>query len=144
MKSTLKSFNESESRLPSLAKSSAKGVQLPAAINFAHYTHGTGQVRSNAFINSPWQLREFKTDINSKGEAVFVADSVKSNPLAELFAKEGSLDSDSLKDLRVDFIRDFSGYVDNLSIIFMVNNSVLTTMLTTAGTEVKTVEYCSW
>jgi hypothetical protein len=24
------------------------------------------------------------------------------------------LDSDSLKDLRVDFIRDFSGYVDNL------------------------------
>jgi hypothetical protein len=36
-----------------------KGVQLPAAINFAHYTHGTGQVRSNAFINSPWQLREF-------------------------------------------------------------------------------------
>jgi hypothetical protein len=39
-----------------------KGVQLPAAINFAHYTHGTGQVRSNAFINSPWQLREFKTD----------------------------------------------------------------------------------
>jgi hypothetical protein len=34
--------------------------------------------------------------------------------LAELFAKEGSLDSDSLKDLRVDFIRDFSDYVDNL------------------------------
>jgi hypothetical protein len=32
--------------------------------------------------------------INTKGEAVFVADSVKSNPLAELFAKEGSLDSD--------------------------------------------------
>jgi hypothetical protein len=52
-----------------------------------------------------------QTDINTKGEAVFVADSVKSNPLAELFAKEGSLDSDSLKDLRVDFIRDFSGYV---------------------------------
>jgi hypothetical protein len=97
-----------------------KGVQLPAAINFAHlpsfahYTHGTGQVRSNAFINSPWQLREFKTDIDAYGKAVFVADSVKSNPLAELFAKEGSLDSDSLKDLRVDFIRDFSGYVDNL------------------------------
>jgi hypothetical protein len=43
---------------------------------------------------------------------VFLALAV--NPLAELFAKEGSLDSDSLKDLRVDFIRDFSGYVDNL------------------------------
>jgi hypothetical protein len=48
--------------------------------------------------NLPLQNSEFKTDINTKGEAVFVADSVKSNPLAELFAKEGSLDSDSLKD----------------------------------------------
>jgi hypothetical protein len=45
-----------------------------------------------------WQLREFKTDINTKGEAVFVADSVKSNPLAELFAKQGDLDSNALKD----------------------------------------------
>jgi hypothetical protein len=85
MKSTLKSFNESESRLPSLAKSSANGLDLTLSATktasplVAHYTHGTGQVRSNAFINSPWQLREFKTDINTKGEAVFVADSVKSN-----------------------------------------------------------------
>jgi hypothetical protein len=39
---------------------------------------------------------------------------VKSNPLAELFADEGNLDSDSLKALRVDFTRDFGGYVDNL------------------------------
>jgi hypothetical protein len=50
-----------------------KGVQLPAAINFAHYTHGTGQVRSNAFINSPWQLREFKTDIDAYGRAKLMA-----------------------------------------------------------------------
>jgi hypothetical protein len=47
-----------------------------------------------------------KADINAKGEAVFVADSVKSNPLAELFADEGNLDSDSLKALRVYFARD--------------------------------------
>jgi hypothetical protein len=31
-----------------------KGVKLPAVINFANYTHGTGQVRSNSFIKSPW------------------------------------------------------------------------------------------
>jgi hypothetical protein len=37
-----------------------KGVQLPAAINFAHYTHGTGQVRSNAFINSPCSCTLFR------------------------------------------------------------------------------------
>ncbi len=65
------------------------GVKLPAVINFAHYTHGTGQVRSNSFVQSPWQLREFKTDINSQGEVVFVADTVKSNPIARLFANEG-------------------------------------------------------
>jgi hypothetical protein len=65
------------------------GVKLPAVINFAHYTHGTGQVRSNSFVQSPWQLREFKTDINSQGKVVFVADTVKSNPIARLFANEG-------------------------------------------------------
>jgi hypothetical protein len=28
-----------------------KGVKLPAAINFANYTHGTGQVRSNFSVS---------------------------------------------------------------------------------------------
>jgi hypothetical protein len=45
---------------------------------------------------------------------VFVADSVKSNPLAELFADEGNLDSNSLKASRIYFARDFDGYIDNL------------------------------
>jgi hypothetical protein len=62
-------------------------------------------VRSNTFVDRPWQLREFKTNINTKGEAVFVADSVKSNPVAELFAKQGDLDSNALKDLRAEFER---------------------------------------
>ena len=91
-----------------------KGVKLPAAINFANYTHGTGQVRSNSFIKSPWQLREFKADINAKGEVVFVADSVKSNPLTNLFAGENNTDSDSLKALKINFDRDFYAYADNL------------------------------
>jgi hypothetical protein len=34
--------------------------------------------------------------------------------LAELFAKEGDLDSNALKNLRAEFERDFDGYVDNL------------------------------
>jgi hypothetical protein len=34
--------------------------------------------------------------------------------LAELFANEGSLDSDSLKASRIYFERDFDGYIDNL------------------------------
>jgi hypothetical protein len=72
--------------LPISFQKSATAKQPALPINFTHYTHGTGQVRSNTFVNNPWQLREFKTDINAKGESVFVADSVKSNPLAELFA----------------------------------------------------------
>jgi hypothetical protein len=71
-------------------------------------------VRSNSFIKSPWQLREFKTDINAKGEVVFVADTVKSNPLTNLFADENNADSDSLKSLKTDFDRDFDAYADNL------------------------------
>jgi hypothetical protein len=39
---------------------------------------------------------------------------VKSNPLAELFADEGNLDSNSLKASRIYFARDFDGYIDNL------------------------------
>jgi hypothetical protein len=36
-----------------------KGVQLPAVINFTHYTHGTGQVRSNTFVNNPLTVLSF-------------------------------------------------------------------------------------
>jgi hypothetical protein len=52
-------------------------------------------VRSNTFVDRPWQLREFKTE-------------------------------------------------ESIAIIFMINHSVLTTMLAIAGTEVKTVKDCSW
>jgi hypothetical protein len=34
--------------------------------------------------------------------------------LAELFADEGNLDSNSLKASRIYFARDFDGYIDNL------------------------------
>jgi hypothetical protein len=47
------------------------GVQLPAAINFTHYTHGTGQVRSNTFVDRPWQLREFSPKICDCSTAFF-------------------------------------------------------------------------
>ena len=68
-----------------------KGVKLPAVVDFTHYTHGTGQVRSNSSIQKPWQLREFKTDISAKGKVIFVADTVKSNPLTRLFVNKGDL-----------------------------------------------------
>jgi hypothetical protein len=60
----------------------------------------------------------FKTDIDADGKVVFVADSVKSNPLAELFAKEGNLDSDSLKALRVYVVGEVNGCRQLNAIVF--------------------------
>jgi len=92
-----------------------EGINLPAAINFTHYTHETGQIRSNQFVNGPWQLREFKTDIDASGKAVLVADTVKDNPLVELFVNQQDSETDALKTLRVAFNNDFSNhYIDNL------------------------------
>jgi hypothetical protein len=48
-------------------------------------------VRSNSSIQKPWQLREFKADISAKGKVIFVADTVKSNPLTRLFVNKGDL-----------------------------------------------------
>jgi len=47
-----------------------------------------GQVRGNLFMTSPWQLREWLTQITVDGtelKLAFVPETVKNNPLAELF-----------------------------------------------------------
>ena len=88
---------------------------LPAShvgpvVDVAHYTFGTGQIRSNQFMlndtdprlpNPPfdWTLREFKTLLNN-GTLVIVPDSVKTNPGNSLFTagsndvRIGSLNQD--------------------------------------------------
>jgi hypothetical protein len=70
-------------------------------VDIAHYTFGTGQIRTNQFmlndkdIRLPtppfdWTLREFKTFLNN-GTLTITPDSVKSNPGNSLFAA-GSTD----------------------------------------------------
>ena len=78
------------------------GVELPAVVDFAHYTFGSGQVRSNHFVTFPWQLREFRTVVEA-GETEFAIDTVKNNPLPELFRLEAD------QGLRDDFVLDFPG-----------------------------------
>ena len=92
------------------------GIHLPAAINFAHYTHGTGQVRSNQFFMTlPWQLREFKTDIDANKNAAFIADTVKDNPFTQLFAAENPSETTALKNLRTSFNTDLvNRYLNNI------------------------------
>ena len=63
-------------------------------VDLAHYTFGSGQIRTNQFLNartasppSPvdWTLREFKTVAESDGKVAIVPDSVKTNPGNDLF-----------------------------------------------------------
>ena len=85
------------------------GIWLDPVINFAAFTENSGQIRTNAFINSPWNLREFKATIDSENKTTLEVASVKSNPLAELFTGESSTDLDS------QFLDDFSTtYINNL------------------------------
>lgn len=57
----------------------------------AHTNYGVpfGQVRSNMFRQFPWELREWRTSFNVTGQPIFVDDTVKQNPLAQLY-NEGS------------------------------------------------------
>ncbi len=56
---------------------------IPAVIHVDHYS--AGQVRTNQFLDSSWNLKEFKTEINSQGLSVIAPVTVKSNPVADLF-----------------------------------------------------------
>jgi hypothetical protein len=70
-------------------------------VDIAHYTFGTGQIRTNQFlhndIDSPgshpfdWTLREFKAVVGSDGRLRIVPDTVKTSPGNGLF-RSGSVD----------------------------------------------------
>jgi hypothetical protein len=71
------------------------GYGVGPVVDVAHYTFGTGQIRTNQFMlndtdprfpNPPrdWTLREFKTLLQN-GTLVIVPDSVKTNPGNSLF-----------------------------------------------------------
>lgn len=63
------------------------GVELAPVVQFNNYMAGSGQVRTNNFIESPWQLREFRTGTDSQGDTTFLMDTVKTNPLTELYGE---------------------------------------------------------
>ncbi len=54
-----------------------------------------GQVRGNFFMQQPWQLREWLTQptFDPANPVAFVRDTVKDNPLAELYQDDLSLPS---------------------------------------------------
>jgi hypothetical protein len=76
---------------PSLATSDIGGP----VVNYKNYGGDgpRGQVRGNIFMEFPWQLREWLTQptFDSTNPVAFVRDTVKDNPLAELYQDNLSL-----------------------------------------------------
>jgi hypothetical protein len=70
---------------PSLATPDLPG----AVVDYKNYggDGSRGQVRGNLFVQQPWQLREWLTQptFSSANPLAFVVDTVKDNPLAELY-----------------------------------------------------------
>jgi len=76
------------------------GQRVGPIVDIAHYTFGSGQIRTNQFmLNSDptlnpapvdWTLREFKA-LSANGTLAIVPDSVKTNPGNDLF-KTGAVD----------------------------------------------------
>jgi len=62
-------------------------------VDIAHYTFGTGQIRTNQFLKNSfiWTLREFKVVVGSDGRLRIVPDTVKTSPGNDLF-RCGSVD----------------------------------------------------
>jgi hypothetical protein len=63
---------------------------IPAVVHIDHYSLATGQIRTNQFLDSSWNLKEFKAEINAQGLSVIKPVTVKSNPVAELFSSTRS------------------------------------------------------
>jgi hypothetical protein len=86
------------------------GAGFDPVVHHTHFGFPFGQIRGNLFVNggagNPWMLREWRTSINTDGNAVFVADTVKSNPHPDLYA-ETVVGSPDLADLLADFQESF-------------------------------------
>jgi hypothetical protein len=67
------------------------GYRVGPVVDIAHYTFGTGQIRTNQLLmlstqfDISWTLREFKTVVGSDGKLRIVPDTAKTSPGNDLF-----------------------------------------------------------
>ncbi len=74
------------SRIAALEKFYYQGLpSFDPVVSFKNYGNPFGQVRTNFFVGFPWSLREHRTGLDGVGRAVLIADTVKDNPLVELY-----------------------------------------------------------
>lgn len=105
----------------------AKADLLGPVVHYKNYggDGSRGQVRGNLFMQQPWQLREWLTQptFDPNGPALaFVVDTVKNNPLSELYKDDLTGDpilnsnvSDAVTVLHGDFVQALAtGIRDNL------------------------------
>ncbi|MEC7752215.1 MAG: DUF4215 domain-containing protein, partial [Myxococcota bacterium] len=81
-----------------------EGTVFPPVVHVDHFRNGMGQVRTDQFIDSPWQLREFRTAIDDE-RVVFDPATARGNPLGVLY-NEGAANAAGLGELRSAFIDD--------------------------------------
>lgn len=60
-------------------------ANVRAVIDMRNYANATGQIRTNMFMGSSWNLKEFKVGVDAQGVSMISPVSVKSNPVAFLF-----------------------------------------------------------
>ncbi len=86
--------------------SDASGPIIGPVVNATNYGDPLGQVRGNQFVDSPWMLREWRIQVASAtGKMEFNIDTVKSNPLKELYDDNvaGALDPGTQDMVRQNF-----------------------------------------
>ena len=88
------------------------GVFLPPVVKFSNYQSPMGQIRTNQFVQSPWELREFRTDVTS-GAVELVVDTIKGNPVTGLYDSASSFAVNNPA-LRTSFLTELTNQMDNL------------------------------
>ncbi len=92
---------------------------IPAAnvrpvIDIRNYAPATGQIRTNMFMGSSWNLKEFKVGVDNQGISMIRPVSVKSNPVAFLF--DGTSTDARSPVFQADFIANMDSLLSDFNI----------------------------
>jgi hypothetical protein len=79
----------------------APGIE--PVVHFSNYGLPFGQVRGNIFVESPWQLREWRVSLSADGAPVFAPVTVKTNPFPPLYSAPASNEDPKISALRQTF-----------------------------------------
>jgi hypothetical protein len=117
----LSAENDTTARATKLRSFYFEGIpseNVGAVISVGNYTFGHGQIRTNMFMGSSWDLKEFKTSIDSQGLSIIVPVTVKSNPVAFLF--DGNNTDSRAREFQNDFINNIGNLLGDFNTFSLV------------------------